>query len=318
MRGRTLKLYLVNGDPSGVITAELGISSVRAVFASRTSLPDLIKREEAARTGVYLLQGPDPSDPAREKVYVGEGDQVRSRLSAHDADEAKDFFTKAVLIVSKDENLTKAHGRYIESRLIEMIRQADRASLANSTQPVFKGLPEPEIADMERVIDEVEILLPILGFDVLRRAGRRATEEQSRHALNPDFPPDQSKGFLADETNIVDRNEVRFVAEIKDARAEGVERAGEFVVLSGSTAYRYPNDSLSAPLRSRHESLRRNGVLKEHENPELLIFTEDVSFGSPSAASSLVGGYSDSGPRTWRVKGTSTSYKQWRQRRFEQ
>jgi len=28
-RGRTLKLYLVDGTPSGVITAEFGVSSVR-------------------------------------------------------------------------------------------------------------------------------------------------------------------------------------------------------------------------------------------------------------------------------------------------
>jgi hypothetical protein len=87
-RGRTLKLYLVDGTPSGVITAELGVSSVRAAVASRTALPDLIRREEATRTGIYLLVGPDPDLPVRQLVYVGEGDQVRTRLATHDADEA--------------------------------------------------------------------------------------------------------------------------------------------------------------------------------------------------------------------------------------
>jgi hypothetical protein len=72
-RGRALKLYLVDGSPSGVITAELGVSSVRAVVASRTALPDLVRREEASRTGVYLLMGPDPDLPSRQLVYVGEG-----------------------------------------------------------------------------------------------------------------------------------------------------------------------------------------------------------------------------------------------------
>lgn len=116
-RGPTLKLYLVDGSASGVITAELGISSVRAVVASRTALPDLLRREEALRTGIYLLVGPDPDLPERQLAYVGEGDQVRTRLAAYDADDAKDFFTRVVLIVSKDENLTKAHGRYLESRI---------------------------------------------------------------------------------------------------------------------------------------------------------------------------------------------------------
>jgi hypothetical protein len=43
-RGRALKLYLVDGAPSGVTTAELGISSVGAVVATRTALPDQIRR----------------------------------------------------------------------------------------------------------------------------------------------------------------------------------------------------------------------------------------------------------------------------------
>src|SRR3954469_23840974 len=102
-RGRTLKLYLVDGTPSGVITAELGVSSVRALVSSRTVLPDLVKRDEASRTGVYLLVGPDPADVSRNLVYVGEGDQVRTRLTNHDADESKDFFTRVVFVVSKDE-----------------------------------------------------------------------------------------------------------------------------------------------------------------------------------------------------------------------
>jgi hypothetical protein len=133
-RGRTLKLYLVEGTPSGVITAELGVSSVRAAVASRTALPELVRREEATRTGVYLLVGPDPNLPGRQLIYVGEGDQVRTRLAAHDADETKEFFTRAVLIVSKDENLTKAHGRYLESRIIAAVRGAGRAKLVNGTR----------------------------------------------------------------------------------------------------------------------------------------------------------------------------------------
>jgi hypothetical protein len=151
--------------------------------ASPTALPELVRREEASRTGVYLLLGPDPDIPGRQLIYVGEGDQVESRLVAHDADESKEFFTRAVLIVSKDENLTKAHGRYLESRIIAAIRGAGRAKLVNGTEPPFKGLPEPEIADMERVLDEIEVLLPVLGFDVLRPAGSRNSHDRRTRSL---------------------------------------------------------------------------------------------------------------------------------------
>lgn len=318
-RGRTLKLYLVDGSPSGVITAELGVSSVRAAVASRTALPDLIKREEAARTGVYLLVGPDPDLPGRQLVYVGEGDQVRTRLAAHDADEAKEFFTRAVLIVSKDENLTKAHGRYLESRIIAAIRGAGRAKLVNGTEPPFKGLPEPEIADMERVLDEIEVLLPVLGFDVLRPAGHEAGAATSTgdHAIRlPPVAPLSSGPAVASAEAESNDEHPTFVAIIKKAKARGIERAGEFVVLAGSTAYKNFQDSQSFPLRSLREELLQRGALIPDSDADLVRFAQDVPFGSPSAASSLIGGYSDSGPRTWKLESTGQSYGDWRKRRI--
>jgi hypothetical protein len=79
----TLKLYLVDGTPSGVITAELRVSSVRAAVASLTALPDLIRRDQASRTGAYLLIGPDHDLPSRQVVYVGKGDRtLRYELGA--------------------------------------------------------------------------------------------------------------------------------------------------------------------------------------------------------------------------------------------
>lgn len=316
-RGRTLKLYLVDGTPSGVITAELGVSSVRAAVASRTALPELIRREEATRTGVYLLVGPDPDLPGRQLVYVGEGDQVRTRLAYHDADEAKEFFTRAVLIVSKDENLTKAHGRYLESRIIAAIHNAGRAKLVNGTEPPFRGLPEPEIADMERVLDEIEILLPVLGFDVLRPAGHEAGET----ALTNEVPR-ETVSAVTFENNPVARGAGAdappvFIAVIKKAKARATERAGEFVVLEGATAYREFQESQSFPLRSLRQELLERGALVADRDSDLLRFTQDVSFSSPSAASSLVGGYSDSGPRTWKLERTGQNYGDWRKRRIE-
>ena len=83
-------------------------------------LADLAKREEVKRTGVYCLLGPDPENPARDKIYLGEGDKVFKRLTAHDDDESKEFWVRCAVIISKDQNITKSHGRFIESRLITL------------------------------------------------------------------------------------------------------------------------------------------------------------------------------------------------------
>ena len=303
-RGRTLKLYLVDGTPSGVITAELGISSVRAAFASRTALPELIRREEATRTGVYLLAGPDPDLPGRQLVYVGEGDQVKTRLAAHDADEAKEFFTRAVLVVSKDENLTKAHGRYLEGRIIAAIRKAGRAKLVNGTEPPFRGLPEPEIADMERVLDEIEILLPVLGFDVLRPAGQEAGAPTRADASGSIVAP-----VKADPDALF-----TFTQSGADAKAR--EASDEFVVLAGSLAKRQEVDSCGEGLKRRRAQLVADGILQPAEDEKFLRFAADTAFDSPSGAAGVVYGGNVSGNRYWKHAATGQTYGEWRKRRI--
>jgi hypothetical protein len=303
-RGRTLKLYLADGTSSGVITAELGVSSVRAAVASRTALPELIRREEATRTGVYLLVGSDPDLPGRQLVYVGEGDQVKTRLAAHDADETKEFFTRAVLIVSKDENLTKAHGRYLESRIIAAIRVAGRAKLVNGTEPPFKGLPEPEIADMERVLDEIEILLPVLGFDVLRPAGQEAgAPNRSESGEQGTTPPAASQDAL-----------FAFTESGTDAKAR--EASDEFVVLAGSIAKAQEVPSCGEGLKRRRAQLIADGVLAPADDRKFLRFTADAAFDSPSGAAGVVYGGNVSGNRYWRHATTGQTYGDWRKRRI--
>lgn len=288
--GRTLKLFLVDGSPTGVITAELGNWSGKAVVAPRTALPELIKREEASRTGVYLLMGADPDNPSRTLVYVGESDSVRTRLASHDADDAKQFFTRVCLIVSKDENLTKAHGRFLEARIMALIRAAARAVLVNGTEPDFKGLPEPEIADMEGFLSEIEVLLPVLGFDVLRRAAESGDADDGQGATESVFT---------------------FTEAGTQARAK--EAGGEFVVLAGSLARVRETNTIHDGAKAQRRQFVEDGVFLKTEDGQHYAFTRDVAFSSPSGAAAVVYGGNISGPTTWKREGDGLSYKDWRQ-----
>lgn len=78
--GRTIRLYLVDGTATGVITAEVMNWTGKAIVSPRARLPDLVRRSETERSGIYLLIGEDPSQPTRPKVYVGESDNVAKRL----------------------------------------------------------------------------------------------------------------------------------------------------------------------------------------------------------------------------------------------
>lgn len=82
MPSATIKIYLPHGDPKRLRTGEISNWSGKAVAGPRTELDQLLKREEAANVGVYLLTGVDPlsGGPA---VYIGEAESIQSRLKQH-------------------------------------------------------------------------------------------------------------------------------------------------------------------------------------------------------------------------------------------
>src|SRR5210317_1208784 len=137
MQAATIKLFLVHGSPSGLRTAELSNWSGKAIAAPRTEISDLLKREELTSPGFYLLTGvePDSGDPA---IYIGEAENVASRLKGH---AGKDFWNAVTVFVSKDENLTKAHIRYLEGLLIERAIRVGSAVVMNAASSGAK-LPE--------------------------------------------------------------------------------------------------------------------------------------------------------------------------------
>ncbi|MCW5757184.1 MAG: GIY-YIG nuclease family protein [Phycisphaeraceae bacterium] len=108
---------MIDGSATGPIAAEIINWTGQVVLVPRSELHELAGREQLRGTGIYILVGPSEHGDA-DRVYPGEADSVYWRLKEHDKE--KDFWTRAVAITSKDMNLTKAHGRYLESRLIQM------------------------------------------------------------------------------------------------------------------------------------------------------------------------------------------------------
>jgi hypothetical protein len=75
-------------------------------------------------------------------------------------------WTGVAIFVSKDENLTKAHVRWLESRIVSDILKAKRAESTNGNAPGGNKLPEPDTADMETYYENVRLLLPTLGLNI--------------------------------------------------------------------------------------------------------------------------------------------------------
>lgn len=97
---------------------------------------------------------------------MGEGDEVETRFERHVRD--VDFWSSVVVFVSKDDNLTKAHVRRLEAKLVQAIKEANLAEVVNSTDPIGGKLPEADEADMETYFENIRLLLPTLGVNVFR------------------------------------------------------------------------------------------------------------------------------------------------------
>ncbi|OSQ44800.1 GIY-YIG nuclease family protein [Thalassospira sp. MCCC 1A01428] len=301
--GRSIRLFLVDGTPNGILTAEIMNWTGHVLSAPRTRLPDFVKRAETGRTGIYFLTGPDEISPNKNRVYVGESDNVANRLITHNNDPRKAFWDKACVISSKDQNLTKAHVRYLESRLINIIQNAGRAILDNNTAPEYGYLPESDLADMEFFIEQIRIVLPVLGLDFLR-------DKTKSEAPKPESSSDTLMTYVNDAVPT-------FVLRSKkhDLEATAQQINGDFVVLAGSDA-RFTWEGVKGGYEALHDQLVADKILVNNgENRR--IFAEDYSFSSPSAASNVILGRSDNGRISWRIKPTGETYADWQNSQIE-
>ena len=274
MASATIKIFLVHGDPKRLRTAKLSNWTGKAVAGPRSEFEGVIGREESGNSGVYFLSGNDP-ESGKPAMYIGEAENIKDRIKAH---LEKDFWNQIIYFISKDENLTKAHIRYLEGKLIEQARQANRAIVMNGQSSGAK-LPESDREDMEAFLEKINQLLPVLGVELLSTIAGKATTNAEKEML---------------------------YCEIKGLKASGRLTPNGFLVLMGSQAVlneRASSQKYPWPLNMR-QRLKDEGVLSVSEDH--LVFIRDEEFSSPSAAAAVVHGGHANGLIAWKNKNGKT------------
>lgn len=295
--GRTVRLFLVDGSAqAGLMTAEIINWTGRVLVAPRERLADLVRRPEADKTGVYILLGDAPDPSVRRTIYVGESDIVGRRIVQHSKDEQKDFFERVCLITSSDQNLTKAHVRYLESRITQIARESGRAHVINANDPPPGAMPESDLADMEFFLEQLKTVLPVLGFDILR-------DPISRAAL-----PVADGNVVSLPT--ADRLELTLRSSREGLSAAAVQVGDETIVRQGSLARKDPDYAMNQYSGLR-DQLIADGSLSPSPDQTTLTFTRDVPFSSPSAAAAVIYGRNANGRTSWRLKASDQTLKEY-------
>lgn len=209
-------------------------------------------------------------------------------------DENKDFFDQVLILTSKDSNLTKAHVKFLESTIVELMREVDRVTLSNGNTPPKPALPRPDRDAMHEFLGPARLLMAALGFLALQPLTR---PQSSATALGSTESRDGPSGPLA-ETVLYLKVPKNGVSATGLATDEGL------VVKKGSVGDIKIRDSLSKGWRTLRLELVSDGSIVERNGQ--ICFERDVVFRSPSAASSVIAGGARNGRKGWRnAAGTS-------------
>jgi hypothetical protein len=271
--GKTIKIFLIDGDPNGRMSCELSNWSGKAYKIPRINIKDCTDRSDLTSTGVYLLFGKD--DDGKEQVYIGEAESILKRLNQQLT--TKDFWNETIVFISKDENLNKAHIKYLENRLHDIAKAANRYKVDNSIIPTQSSISEADRAEMEEFIEYIKMLVNTLGHKVF---------DEKR-----EFKPKQKQATF-------------FIKASRGADGQGEPSSDGFVVLKGSKAAGTAVASMTQSFVILRQNLINEGVLVA--KGDYYEFPDDYIFSSPSTAASIVLGRNANGLVEWKHKGGRT------------
>jgi hypothetical protein len=276
--GRSLRIFLADGSPTGVRLAEIINWTGQAIACPRTRFGELKNWPEVSRPGVYvLIEGGLGTDHGR--AYIGESEDVYSRLAVHLIE--KDFWTEAVAFTSKDTNLTKAHVRYLESRLLEVAKSAARYEIENSNDSNASSLPRADQDAMEEFLVNVRTVLGALGHRILEpivASQQTGAEVLPIGGAAAPLPAPLMFIFLG-------------------LSATGYPTDEGFVVLKDSQMATEHQPSLPKRVRALRETALIDGSVERVGDHYRVI--GDMAFTSSSTAAAFVSGSNRSGPISW-------------------
>jgi hypothetical protein len=271
--GKTIKIFLIDGDPNGRMSCELSNWTGKAYKIPRIKIKDCTDRDDLISTGVYLLFGKD--EEGKDQVYIGEAETILKRLNQHLTQ--KDFWHETIVFISKDENLNKAHIKYLENRLHDIAKNANRYKIENSITPTQSSISESDRAEMEEYIENIKMLVNTLGHKVF---------DEKR-----EVKPKQSQ-------------ELFYIKAARGADAQGEPTSDGFLVFKGSKATGTTVASITQNfINLRNRLIEERAIVPKDDYYE---FPDDYIFSSPSTAAAMVLGRNANGLTEWKLKDGTT------------
>ncbi len=269
---KTIQIFLPGGDPQGIRVAEITTRIVQVIEVPRSLLSEFLKMPESGQVALYFLIG-ESEDAEEHRVYVGQTGDLRARLTSHNKE--KDFWQRALILISRTNSLTQTHSLFLEWRCLQAIRAAERFADQNGNGGCKPHTPPPMEADCHEIFDTGRTLLATLGYPLFDSVTKSTTETTEKDEI--------------------------FYCKASGCDGYGLYTPEGFVVLKGSSGRKGSLPSIAGTADERfRDKLIAAQVMRVEDDK--VIFEKDHLFNSPSmAAVSLLGGTAN-GWTVWKSK----------------
>lgn len=260
MRGKTIQIYLPDGDPKSVKIASITTDKIEVIQIPRTILAE--NKNVLDFNGIYILVDSLKTD--KPEIYIGKGN-VKSRVSQHDKN--KEFWNVIFAVKLNDNSgFNDAHNSYLEHYFVKKAADIDMSIMRENKQtPKCPKLSDSIASDLEYYIATLETLFSSLGLKCFQ-----PKETQSKLIFTcKDKHGNIGRGEYTEDGFML----------YKDA-------------ICSLTLHR---GTKSMPFR---DNLINSSVLKESEGHYIL--QTNIVFPSVSSASSVILGRSSNGWTEWK------------------
>lgn len=280
MRGKSINLFLMDGEPNGRMKCTLANWTGVAYKIPRTKLDSCKGRDDLSQSGVYFLFG--ISDQTGESVvYIGQagvrknGEGILYRLQEHKRNPEKDYWTEAVVFTTSNNSFGPTEISYLENRFTNIAKETERYVVKNGNDPTPGNITEEKESELEEFIDYAKIIMGTLGHKVFESLT-------------------DSKITVAPNSDSTESDNMIFYIRRSGADAKGKLTSEGFVVLAGSKirADIVPScpDYVKTERKNNKDNIDENGIIRN-----------EILFKSPSSSAAFVLGASANGNIEWKT-----------------
>lgn len=288
--GKSIRIYLKDGTVTGIRYGEIFNHTILSIACPRTRISELRLDDNAKKPALYFLFGSDETTGGS-KAYIGEAENVYDRLQSHLAN--KDFWNEVIVFVNKDDNLSKSHVKYLESKAIQLSKTSGRYKIENENDSHESLLSLPDRDNMEEFMIHVKLLLGVFGHKLLEETTPKVSQSNDIAEVVP------KASSLDKENNVrsIANKELELYLSVGNLKAHAILTDEGLVVLEGSEASMEIKQSLQNGYREIRDRLINNGTLKVDGSK--YIFVSKYLFDTPSPAAAIIVGYSINGREHW-------------------